>query len=294
WVALALLVAFRRPLADRLWPQTRAQALRAQAELALEQGRLTAADGTGARELYEAALAMDPDRDEARAGLARVAGAALAQARAATGQGRFADAHAALRLARALSVPRDDAERVASVLREREAAHAGLTDLLARADAARQAGRLTGDAAAALPLYRRILVLQPDNTRALEGREDALGELLQQARAQLRQGDLAAAVAAVGVATGYDPGHVDLPDTRARLNEELDDVRRNAAEDLRAGRLERAAERYRLLAEAGQQGDADEGLERVAAAWAHRARTLAGDYRFAAADAALGQARALA
>src|SRR5690606_38313802 len=46
--------------------------------------------------------------------------------------------------------------------------------------------------------------------------------------------------------------------------------------------------------EAGQQGDADEGLERVAAAWAHRARTLAGDYRFAAADAALGQARALA
>ncbi len=293
-VAVVLLVAFRRPLADRIWPQTRAQALRAQAALALEHGHLTAPDGSGARELYEAALAMDPDRDEARIGLARVAEAALAQARAATAQDRFAQAHASLRLARALSVPRDDAERVESVLREREASHAGIAGLLARADAARQAGHLAGDATAALPLYRRILALQPENTGALEGREDALGELLQQARAQLRQGELAEATAAIAVAQEYDPGHVDLPDTRARLNEELDDVRRNAVADLRAGRLERAGERYRLLADAGQQADADEGLQRVAAAWAHRAQTLAGDYRFAAAEAALEHARALA
>lgn len=293
-LAVVLLVAFRKPLADRFWPQTQAQALRAQAELALEQGRLTASDGTGARELYEAALAMDPDRDEARIGLARVAEAALAQARTATAGDRFADAHASLHLARALSVPREAAERVESALREREASHAGIPDLLARADAARQSGQLTGSDTAALPLYRSILALQPDNTRALEGREDALGELLQQARAQLRQGELAEAMAAIAAAGEYDAGHVDLPDTRARLNEELDDVRRNAAEDLRAGRLERAGERYRLLAEAGQQADADEGLQRVAAGWAHRAQTLAGDYRFAAADAALDRARALA
>src|SRR3546814_3004342 len=51
---------------------------------------------------------------------------------------------------------------------------------------AREAGQLTGDDKAALPLYQRILALQPENTGALEGREDALGELLQQARAQLR------------------------------------------------------------------------------------------------------------
>src|SRR5690606_13078792 len=101
-VAVALLVVFRQPLADRMWPQTRAQALRTQAGQALAQGRLTAADGSGARELYEAALAMDPDRDEARIGLARVAEAALAQAHTALAQDRFADAHAALRLAREL------------------------------------------------------------------------------------------------------------------------------------------------------------------------------------------------
>jgi hypothetical protein len=293
-LAAVLVVAFRRPLADWLWPQTRAQALRAQAAQALAQGRLTAADGSGARELYAAALAMDPDRDEAREGLAQVAEAALAQARQATAQDRFADAHASLRLARALSVPRADAAVVATELRKREAAHAGIAGLLVQADAAREAGRLIGDGPAALPLYQRILALQPENTRALEGREDALGELLQQARAQLREGKLAEATAAIAAARNFDAGHVDLPDTQARLNEELDDVRRNAANDLRDGRLERAVERYRLLAEAGQQADADAGLQRVAAAWAHRAEVLAGDFRFAAADSALGKARALA
>src|SRR3546814_3853655 len=77
------------------------------------------------------------------------------------------------------------------LLREREASHAGIPGLLAQADAAREAGQLTGDDKAALPLYQRILALQPENTGELEGRADALGELLQQARAQLRAGDLA-------------------------------------------------------------------------------------------------------
>ena len=293
-LALVLVGVFRQPLADRLWPQTRAQALRAQAATALAQGRLTAADGTGARELYEAAVAIDPDREEARAGLMRVAVAALAQARVATSRDRFADAHAALRLARSLSVPRAEAARVEEELRTREAAHSGIPTLLARADVAREAGKLVGTDAAALPLYKHILALQPENTRALEGREDALGELLQQARTQLRAGDLAQATAAIASAREYDPGHVDLPDTEARLNEELDDVRRNAATDLRSGRLERAAQAWRLLAEAGQQAESAAGLERVAGAYARRAETLAGDFRFAAATAALDQARALA
>src|SRR3546814_3881493 len=160
------------------------------------------------------------------------------------------------------------------LFRSREASHAGIPGLLAQADAAREAGQLTGDDKAALPLYQRILALQPENTGALEGREDALGELLQQARAQLRAGDLAEATAAIAAARRFDAGHVDLPDTQARLNEELDDVRRNAANALGNGQLERAQEGYRLLADAGQQADADAGLQRVAAACAHRAETL--------------------
>ena len=67
-VVVMLLVLFRQPLSERLWPEARAQELSDQAAQALARGRLTAADGTGARELYEAALAIDPDYGDARAG----------------------------------------------------------------------------------------------------------------------------------------------------------------------------------------------------------------------------------
>lgn len=290
---LGLALVFRQPLADRLWPEPRAQALRAQAAQALRAGKLTAEDGSGARELYEAALAIDPDRNEARLGLSRVAVAAVAQARALGAKNRFAEAHAALKLARELSAPRADILPVERALREREAAHAGLPSLLARANAAAAAGRLVEGDNAALPLYKRVLALQPENKTALEGREDALGTLLQQTRAQLREGKLAEAVAGIAIAREYDPGHVDLPDTEARLNEELDNVRRRAGGDLRSGRLERAANAYRMLADAGLKTEAEAGLEQVAKALVQRAEAAASDFRFADANRLLDEARTL-
>ena len=77
---VVLLAVLREPIGGLLWPETRSEALRAEAERALAEGRLSAADGSGARELFEAALAMDPDRREASRGLAQVAAAALVQA----------------------------------------------------------------------------------------------------------------------------------------------------------------------------------------------------------------------
>ena len=72
---LLMLTLARGPLGDRLWPQARVHELAAQGAQAMARGHLTNPDGSGARELYEAALAMDPDRIEPRAGLARVADA---------------------------------------------------------------------------------------------------------------------------------------------------------------------------------------------------------------------------
>src|SRR5690348_2179372 len=80
WLLLALPL-LRVAALDRLWPQDQVLALLEHAQDALDAGRLTAADGSGARELYTAAIAMDPDRGEAREGLVRVARAAAAQAR---------------------------------------------------------------------------------------------------------------------------------------------------------------------------------------------------------------------
>ena len=294
-VLLLLLVALRRPLADRLWPEARAQALRDHAALALKHGRLTAADGSGARELYEAALAIDPDRNDARVGLMRVAEAALAQARTATRVDDYAQAHQALQLAQDLAVPRSQSDAVAAQLRQREAAHAGIGRLLAQAAAARAAHRLDGSDDAALPLYQRVLALQPDRVEALEGREDALSDLLQQARRALQADDIATAARLVTAARGYDPGHADLPDTEARLATAIDQARRFAERDMRRGRLEQAAARYRVLLQVDpSDAVARRGVERLAQAWSHRAARLAADFRFGDAAAALVHARALA
>lgn len=294
-VLVVVLLVLRQPLAELVWPQNPAQEALAEAAAALQRGHLSAADGSGARELYEAARAMDPDRPEPVRGLAQVAQAALEQARRDTAGGRYPEAHAALRLARELAAPRKQVRLVAEALREHEAAGAGLDDLWARARRAHDAGRLYGAGDAALPLYRQILRLDPDHLEALRGRDDAIGALLQQARASLRAGELAAAAAAIATARRFDPGHVDLPDTEARLTEERDATLARAESDLEAGRLERAQERFQsLLAVDGDDIQARDGVVEVGRAHARRAARLAADFRFADADAALARARALA
>jgi len=291
-VVLGLVIVFRQPLADRMWPQARARSLSDQAAHALAIGRLTAADGTGARELYEAALAIDPDDSEARAGLGLVAQVALAQARNATAVDDYARAHQALALARTLSIPRAQADVVEAGLRQREAGHAGIGGLLAQANAARTAHRLEGAPDAALPLYARVLALQPDRVEALEGRDDSLSDVLQRARVALQRGDLPEAARLVAVARQYDPGHSDLPDAEARLSTAIERLRGTAEQDLRRDRLDRAAEGFQSLLRIDAQDDAARrGMDSVSEGWARRAERLAADFRFKEAEVALARAR---
>ncbi len=292
---LALVLGVRLLVVDRLWPETRGQTLLDQAALALAEGRLDAEDGSGARQLYEAAAALDPDDVRPRAGLSRVSEAALQQARAALEAHRFDAAHRALQLARDLAAPRDAVDAVADALRAREAEDAGLDGLLAQAQAAQADGALDGTARSALPLYRRILTLDPTNPEALRGRDETLAAVLGQARAALRTGDLRGAGDLIAAARAYDPGHVDLPDTDARLTEELDALRRRAAGSLAAGRLERGVAEWRmLLAFDADDPTAQRGLADAAVAYAQRAERHARDFNFADADAQLREARLLA
>jgi tetratricopeptide (TPR) repeat protein len=294
-VLLLCLLVFRRPLGDWLWPETRAQELRDQAAVALAHGHLSASDGSGARELYEAALAIDPDRNDAREGLMRVAEAALAQARTAIAADRYADAHRALQLANALSVPRAQADVVATQLRQREASRAGIANLLVQASAARRAHRLDGAPDTALPLFQRVLALQPDRLEALEGREDALADLLQQAQQHLQHGELPEAAAMIAAARGYDPGHGDLPAAQAQLARAIEQARQQADRDLRGGRLERASDGYQALLRIDPADvPAQRALLKVAAEYARRAQRLASNFHFVEAQAALAHARALA
>jgi len=211
------------------------QALLAQADQALARGHLSAADGSGARELYAAAQAIDPDLPAARQGQIRVGLAALEQARQALAREDLAAARRDLALARQLQVPRVQWQPVAAALRQQERAQVDINALLERAENARRQGWLASvppewpEAEAALPLYQRILILHPGHAAALRGREEALADLLEQARAHLRAGRLEEAADAIAIARQHDPGHIDLPDTLARLAEERTAVQPRAA-----------------------------------------------------------------
>ncbi len=137
--------------------------------------------------------------------------------------------------------------------------------------------------------------MQPDRVEALEGREDALSDLLQQARVALQKNDLEQGARLVAAARAYDAGHADLPDAQVRLSSELDLASQRAERDLRAGRLERAAVQFQAVRRIDSANTAAQrGLEHVAIAWARRAERAASDFQFADADHALAQARLLA
>nr|WP_225589588.1 hypothetical protein [Pseudoxanthomonas sp. PXM01] len=278
-----------------VWPQTRIQSLLDQADQALRAGRLDAADGSGARQLYEAAQALDNDRTEAADGLRRVALAALQSADAALQQNRFDDVRARLALARDLQVPRPQADALAARLRAREAEHAGIDGLLAAAARAHADEHLWGGDDTALPLYRRVLALQPTRIEALEGREDALSDLLQEAGSQLRRGELGEAAARIAAARTFDAGHVDLPQAEAALAAAVDARRRAGTRDLARGRLASARAAYEAVASAlPDDAAARQGLEQVGIAHARQAEREAGDFNFAQAQQELRLARELA
>ncbi|MBB1059195.1 hypothetical protein [Marilutibacter spongiae] len=294
-VAMLVLLVVRKPLADRLWPETRAQQLRLDAAQALVEGRLTAPDGSGARELYEAARALEPDRLEAREGLAQVGEAALRQAEAAVDGGRPAEAWRALELARQMHVPRARLDQVEARLRLLEMDAADVDQWLVGADSARVAGQLVGTADAALPLYERVLAVQPDRVEALEGREDALSALVRQAWTAMDEGALARAGRLLRLARGYDAGHVELPDALAELARRGEQLQQDAARALAQRRLPQAQALWsELLAADPANTAARRGLDEVAGAWAARARREAADFNFEGADAALREARAAA
>ncbi|HET7126465.1 MAG TPA: hypothetical protein VFI26_05165, partial [Lysobacter sp.] len=293
WLLLALPL-LRVAALDRLWPQDQAQTLLEHAQDALDAGRLTAADGSGAKELYTAAIAMDPDRGAAREGLAQVALAAVAEAKNATARDRFGEARRMLELARELDAPRAEVEPVAETLRQRESSRLGIDDLLKDAAVARAAHRLDGAPDAALPLYAKVLSLQPDRIEAIEGREDALADLLQQARAMLDGGKLAEAATLIAAARGYDAGHVDLPETEAAFARSRDALQAQADAALHRGRLDMAERDYRQLAALpGATASAKQGLHAVALAQVRNAERMSADFRFDQADAALDRARAI-
>ncbi|UWX03777.1 hypothetical protein H1235_14105 [Pseudoxanthomonas sp. NC8] len=251
----------------------------------------TRSTGRAPRQKYEAAQALDSDRGEARAGLARVGLAALVRAGGELEAGRLDEARRWLALAAELQVPRTQRDAVAQRL---ELAERARIDRVAVSRQAR-AALAAGDPEQAVPLYAQWLVVAPEDAEALEGREDALSLLLERVPPALRDGDLAGAARWLAMARRYDPGHVGLPEQQSAYAQALARQVRRAEAALRRGRLAEAADRFLALREV-EPGDAGvlEGARRTAFALAAQARQLAADFRFDAAGHALEQARLLA
>lgn len=237
WVLLLVIVAvalLRTPLADRLLPPSARERLLAQAEQALAEGRLSAPDGSGARERFAQVLALDPDQSAARRGLEQVGQLALARAQQALGAGDDETALSLLEIARAAGAPAAAIDALDAQMRFARTSEESLRELLDGARQARADARLDGGSDSALALYADVLARDPGNALAVAGRNEVLAALLAQADARLAADDGSAALALVDRVERIDPAHLGLPAARAALAQHLGAAERDVDLRLRA------------------------------------------------------------
>ncbi|GLQ95827.1 hypothetical protein [Dyella mobilis] len=187
------------------------------AQIALQQGHLDGTDGTSARELFEAARALEPDNDAARQGLNDVGRAEISRADAALQAGHVDEAQQALTVARELLGGGSDVDRLTQALAKAQAPSGQSATLIAQAQLAMSEGKLEGpDGAAAL--YQRVLAAEPDNAVARHGMDqvgDAMGAQIQKA---LAANDAATASAGIDRLSALLPNYAQLPTLRASLS----------------------------------------------------------------------------
>jgi tetratricopeptide (TPR) repeat protein len=243
---LLLLVAIA--LAGALWlnqnrlrdlvPRTDFNMVLAQAQQALQDGRLDGQDGTSARQLFQAAAALRPDNDRARDGLRQVGRAELAQADAALQAGNLTLATQQAGVARELLGGGSDIDRLDRAINSARTAQVQTVDLVDQAQQAFAAGKLD-DAGA---LYRRVLQADPDNAVAAHGLDQVGYALAIQARKALDAKDDAAANASIEQLAALQPNNGALPalramqaQTRKQDNTALEAALKAGQDALRAG-----------------------------------------------------------
>ncbi|WP_114240859.1 hypothetical protein [Dyella sp. C9] len=226
-----------------LVPSTELDGVLGRAETALQEGRLDGNDGTSARELFEAARALQPDNDRARDGLRKVGLAEIARADAALQAHKLDDADQALATARELLGGGSDVDRLTQALAAARNGSVQTDQLIENAQAALDAGKLDGDDGAGA-LYRKVLSADPNNAVAQHGLDKVGDALAAQAHKALDAGDHATASALIDRLGTLLPNYGELPALRAALvqvdqqnNGQLADAIKQGQDALRAGRI---------------------------------------------------------
>ncbi|HKT30834.1 hypothetical protein [Dyella sp.] len=213
-------------------------------QVALQQGHLDGSDGTSARELFEAARALEPDNDAARQGLNDVGRAEIARADAALQAGKIDDASQALTNARELLGGGSDVDRLTQAIAKAQVSSGNTYTLVAQAQQALSDNKLDGpDGAAAL--YQRVLAAEPDNAVARHGMDQVGDAMAAQIQKALSANDVATASAGIDRLAAVLPNYAQLPTLRASLsalqaqaNSALTDAINQGNDALRAGRID--------------------------------------------------------
>ncbi|MBT2116082.1 hypothetical protein KK141_00940 [Dyella sp. LX-66] len=223
-----------------LLPTTELNDVLGRAEQALHDGRLDGNDGSSARELFEAARALEPDNDRARDGLRKVGLAEVAKADAALAAGKPDEAEQATNAARELLGGGSDVDRLSQAIAKARGASFEAGTLVDQAQQAMNDGR-PADAGA---LYKRILAADPGNAVASHGLDKVGDALAAQAHKEIDAGDRAAAGASVDRLAALLPNYGELPSLRAALVQDqkeddgqLSEAIRLGQAALRAGRI---------------------------------------------------------
>lgn len=245
-LALAGVVAvawFNQGDLRNMLPRTELNDVLGRAELALQAGHLDGQDGSSARELFQAAMALEPDNDIARNGLHRVGRAELAQADAALQAGQLDQAAQQAAVARELLGGGSDIDRLDRMINSARAAKVQTGDLIDQAQQAYAAGRLDGEQGAGA-LYKRVLQAQPDNAVAAHGLSQVGDALAVQARRAFDANDGSTANALIEQLAALQPNNGALPGLRAQQAQQrqqdssaLDEALKQGHAALGAGRV---------------------------------------------------------
>ncbi|EIM02352.1 hypothetical protein RHOFW104T7_09530 [Rhodanobacter thiooxydans] len=287
-------------------PRTDFNTVLTQAQQALQDGRLDGQNGTSARELFQAAAALEPDNDRARDGLRQVGQAMLAQADAALQAGQLAQATQQATVARELLGGGSDIDRLDRAIAAARAAQVHTGDLVDQAQQALAAGKLDGPEGAGA-LYQRVLRADPGNAVAAHGLDQVGNALAVQARAALDAKDGATADARIEQLATLQPNNGALPalralqaQTRKQDNSALESALAAGQEALRAGHIvgsgdDTALARFQAALKLDpDNAQARDGLGRVAQALTVQANAALDDGDTAQAAKLLEQAAELA
>lgn len=199
-------------------PRTALNDVLSRAQQALQQGHLVGSDGSSARELFQAVLAMEPDNDAAQKGLQQVGRDLVADADASLRAGKVDQAALQAAQARELLGGGSDLDQLDRRIQAARAPGPATPDLVARAQQALAAGKLDGaDGAAAL--YTEIAHADPGSAVARHGLDQVGVALAVRAQQALAAHDLAAAEALVQQLTSLQPSNGALPALRAALTQ---------------------------------------------------------------------------